>query len=407
MFMATSGTAGLPSYSFIPPNLEEKLLRHYLSQQTKDTSLFSKLIRQQMSIGVLKALRDLRTTSEYRAAKKISPIAPGTPSPIEIWDYSRTPPKLVISSTGTFGPDAAAKTCFDNMKRVDVFSSTIFQRYPVDNSTKLMRAYTHFDGAFNNAYWHPVTETVYFGEVDPNIFNPLVLNQDVTTHELGHAVTQYTADFEYMYQSGALNESMSDVFAIQMKHHLNSTPANTANWFIGDGLIVNDKKSGALRSMQDPGSAFDHPILGQDPQPKHMRDFYITSIGDDNGGVHTNSGIPNHAFFLTAMNIGGNSWERPGKIWYEALNHSQRQDDFSAFAGRTIQAAKDLQYPEGIQNIVNKAWFDVGVDLRRKSKQAKTAPDYRLAVGLMVGGSFLLGFCVGSFLGVNSVKTDS
>ena len=405
--MTTSGATAVPSYSFIPPNLEERLLRHYLSQQTRDTNLFSKLIRQQMSIGVLKALRDLRASPEYKAARQVTSVIPSSPSPIEIWDYSQTPPKMVISRTGTFGPDATAQTCFDNMRRVDVFSSTVFQRYPVDNSTKLMRAYTHFEGAFNNAYWHPFTETVYFGEVDPNILNPLVLNQDVTTHELGHAVTQYTADFEYMYESGALNESMSDVFAIQMKHHMNATPANTANWFIGDGLIVNDKKSGALRSMQDPGSAFDHPILGQDPQPKHMRDFYVTSIGDDNGGVHTNSGIPNHAFYQASINIGGNSWERPGKIWYEALKHSQRQDDFSAFAGRTIQAAKDLQYPEGIQNIVNKAWFDVGVDLRRKSKHDKTTPDYRLTIGLAVAGSFLLGLSLGSFIGEWSAKTKN
>ncbi|MFX4416400.1 M4 family metallopeptidase, partial [Acinetobacter baumannii] len=86
-----------------------------------------------------------------------------------------------------------------------------------------------------------------------------------------------------------------------------------ADWLIGAGLLI--PKAGtnrtALRSMKAPGTAYDDPILGKDPQPATMAGYYTG--GGDNGGVHINSGIPNHAFYLAAIAIGGNSWDVTGK----------------------------------------------------------------------------------------------
>ena len=95
--------------------------------------------------------------------------------------------------------------------------------------------------------------------------------------------------------------------------------------------------------MKAPGTAYDDPRLGgKDPQPAHM-DGYVDTT-DDNGGVHINSGIPNHAFYLAATALGGHSWERAGRIWYEALldPRTTATTQFADFARTTVQVADRL-----------------------------------------------------------------
>src|SRR4030095_16104982 len=97
-------------------------------------------------------------------------------------------------------------------------------------------------------------------------------------------------------QAGALNESMSDVFGSLVKQYLRKQSAEEADWLIGEGLLAPGVHGVALRAMQERGSAYDDPILGDDIQPSHM-DGYVRTF-EDNGGVHINSGIPNKAFHL-------------------------------------------------------------------------------------------------------------
>jgi len=238
----------------------------------------------------------------------------------------------------------------------------------------------------------PELESVIYGIVDRKIFNPLHENFDITAHEFGHAVTQFSANFKYEGQSGALNESMSDVIAIMAKHFRDKKNANDpdANWLIADGILVRDnpKEGTALRSMSNPGMAFrNHKIFGDDPQPFHMNNYVKTE--EDSGGVHLNSGIPNHAFYRAALRIGGPSWEKAGKIWLEALDQGKSDDDFSTFAKRTIAISRSLG--EGVQNCVGKAWQDVGVDLRKHA----LLEDWAKTSGIgMVAGLALFGALV-------------
>ncbi len=90
-----------------------------------------------------------------------------------------------------------------------------------------------------------------------------------------------------------------------------------ASWLIGEGIFTDAVQGVALRSLAAPGTAYDDDVLGRDPQPAHMDDYVQTA--DDNGGVHINSGIPNHAFYLTALALGGKAWERAGLVWYRTL----------------------------------------------------------------------------------------
>ena len=104
--------------------------------------------------------------------------------------------------------------------------------------------------------------------------------------------------------------------ALTEQHQLGQT-ADEASWLIGEGIFTDAVQGEALRSLTAPGTAYDDDVLGRDPQPAHMDDYVVTS--DDNGGVHINSGIPNHAFYLAARQLGGHAWERAGLIWYRTL----------------------------------------------------------------------------------------
>ncbi|CAM5676724.1 hypothetical protein SFUMM280S_07534 [Streptomyces fumanus] len=153
-----------------------------------------------------------------------------------------------------------------------------------------------------------------FGDGDGEIFLDFTIPVDVIGHELVHGVTQYTANLTYFGQPGALNESVSDVFGSLIKQYTLGQSADQADWLIGAGLLAPRVTGVALRSLKAPGTAYDDDVLGKDPQPATMDDYVRT--GRDNGGVHINSGIPNHAFYLAATALGGNAWERAGQIWY-------------------------------------------------------------------------------------------
>jgi Zn-dependent metalloprotease len=117
-----------------------------------------------------------------------------------------------------------------------------------------------------------------------------------------------------------------------------------------------------VRSLALPGSAYDDPILGRDPQPSHMDDYVETD--EDNGGVHINSGIPNHAFYLAAMAIGGQTWRVLGRIWFAALiDRLKPEADFADFARATIDIAGELYGRRSrVQRSVVGAWADVGLN---------------------------------------------
>ncbi|HXH42040.1 MAG TPA: M4 family metallopeptidase [Thermoanaerobaculia bacterium] len=174
-------------------------------------------------------------------------------------------------------------------------------------------------------------------------------------------MTQFSAKLQYHGQSGALNESISDVVGMMTKQHRLLQTSAMSDWLIGGPLLGPEVHGKAIRSMAAPGTAYDDPVLGKDPQPAHMRD-YVDSP-DDNGGVHINSGIPNRAFFLSATGIGGYSWDKPGDIWYEVVDKRlSSRAEFQDFANATVAVAGELYGVGGqVQSIVRDAWVEVGI----------------------------------------------
>jgi Zn-dependent metalloprotease len=253
-----------------------------------------------------------------------------------------------------------------------------FGRDSIDGEGLPLHATVHYDRGYANAFWDGAQ--MVFGDGDGEIFGDFTASIDVTGHELSHGVTQYTAELVYEGQSGALNESLSDVFgSLAKQHHLGQTAAD-ADWLIGAGIFRPGVSGAALRSMKAPGTAYDDPRLGRDPQPAHMSSFVETE--DDHGGVHINSGIPNHAFYLLATALGGNAYETPGKIWYATLTSGSLTTTatFSEFAQATIAIATDLHGPDSPEvSAVTTAWTSVGVNLTPPKQTAESVELMRAA----------------------------
>lgn len=220
----------------------------------------------------------------------------------------------------------------------------------------------HYDEKYNNAFFDG--EQMVFGDGDGEIFLDFTLAIDVIAHELAHGLTQYTANLAYEGQSGALNESVSDVFGALVKQYSLGQSADQGDWLIGAELLAPRVSGVALRSMKAPGTAYDDDVLGKDPQPASMDDYVETE--EDNGGVHINSGIPNRAFHLLATALGGNAWERAGRMWFDVLTGGELTQDasFTDFAKLTVAAAQH-RFGEGDEaEAVLKAWSEVGVPTR-------------------------------------------
>ena len=234
-----------------------------------------------------------------------------------------------------------------------------FGRVSFDGAGSTVTVTVHYAQDYDNAFWDG--EQLVFGDGDGEIFERFTKPADVLAHEFSHGVVQYTSAFTYNGQSGALNESIADVFAAMSVQHAAGQTADQASWLIGEGLFKPDVRATALRSMLEPGTAYDDPRLGKDPQVGSMADYVDTT--EDNGGVHLNSGIPNRAFALAARSVGGHSWEQTGKVWYAALTSSSvgASTDFREFADATVAAATQLFADTEVPDQVRAAWVEVGV----------------------------------------------
>ena len=244
--------------------------------------------------------------------------------------------------------------------------SEVYGRESYDGRGAPVILTVHYQRHYDNAFWDG-TQLV-FGDGDGRVFDRFTRPVDVLGHEFTHAVTEHTAALEYAGQPGALNESVSDVFASCLKQRLLGQTALEADWLIGEGIFLPGVSARALRDMAAPGTAYDDPALGRDPQVGQMADYVDTT--DDNGGVHLNSGIPNRAFQLAATAIGGSSWEGAGAIWYAALTGGQvtARTDFAGFAAATVAAAG------AHADAVREAWAQVGVAAEVSGPAASTMP---------------------------------
>ncbi|TQN66865.1 Protease PrtS [Colletotrichum shisoi] len=255
--------------------------------------------------------------------------------------------------------DKAVNDAFDNVGEVLKMYKDKFDWVSIDNKNMNVVSSVHFGEQYENAFWDPERMQMVFGD-GGEFLNNFTGTIDVIGHELAHAVTEHTSPLDYQGMSGALNEHISDVFGIIVKQIAENEKADEADWLIGEGCIMPGVKGVALRSMKSPGTAYNDPRFGKDPQPAHFKDYSPTF--EDNGGVHIYSGIPNRAFYLVARAFGGFSYEKAGPIWWKAITSGQipPRCSFLQFADLTTEMAEEA-YGEEAGKIVREAWDEVGV----------------------------------------------
>ncbi|WP_230687991.1 M4 family metallopeptidase [Hymenobacter ruricola] len=250
-------------------------------------------------------------------------------------------------------------------------------RNSYDNAGAKIKSYVHFDDVpggtgYENAYWDGVRMTYGDGA---SRFRPLTA-LDVCGHEIGHAVCEKTANLTYANESGAMNEGLSDIWGASIEAYAVSNLGFTSGgvkakstWLIGEEI---DKQQAALRSMSDPKS------LGQ---PAYYKGQYwaplssAPSDANDQGGVHTNSGVLNHWYYILAVgksgtNEGGNTYSVTGvgidaaaKITFRMESvYMTASSNYAQARTYAIQAATDLYGAGSAQVIaVTNAWYAVGV----------------------------------------------
>jgi Zn-dependent metalloprotease len=348
--------------TIVPPYMLEELAR---SAEPAVAAEARQALRHDTSV------RELRSAPTARPKKhrKHRPGAPGagtsaTPVPertIADAKGTQTTPGTTVRHEGdAASSDPAVNEAYDGLGATWELWWQGYQRNSLDGQGLPLLATVHYGRNYDNAFWDG-TQMV-FGDGDGVIFERFTKSVDVIGHELAHGVTEHTAGLLYQGQSGALNESISDVFGVLVKQKALGQSAAQADWLVGAELLNSSVQGRALRDMRNPGTAYDDPRLGKDPQPAHMDGYVDTQ--DDNGGVHINSGIPNRAFVLAADAIGGNAWEGPGAIWYAVVSGAgiKADCDFATFADLTVAAAASAHGDGSAeQKAVRSAWEQVGV----------------------------------------------
>ncbi len=263
--------------------------------------------------------------------------------------------------------DKDARNVIEGAGHVWTFYKKLFNRNSIDNKGMAILQNIHYREKkykpFYNAFWDG--EQMFYGSGKAKYTNSFTTDLDIIGHELTHGVIDYEAALNYENQSGALNESFADVFGILIKQYTNKTPARKSDWLIGENILIGKN---ALRSMKAPGTAYKNdPVFGDDPQPAVMKDFVKlkNTEDDDYGGVHYNSGITNHAFFIASYEMDGYAWEKMGAIWYATLLDKKllkKDATFADCAAATLKKATAL-FGKGslAYKAVEKGWKDVGV----------------------------------------------
>lgn len=271
------------------------------------------------------------------------------------------PGRIVLDEAGPrTSTDPAAVNVFAYCGMTYDFYANNFFRNSIDDKGMRLDATVHFGTGYVNACWNG--RQLVLGDGDGRLFLGFT-SPEVVAHELTHGVIQHSARLPYAGQAGAVAEHLCDACGITARDWWLGREASQSDWLIGTGVFSPAVMGTAIRSMMNPGTAYDDPVLGRDPQPAHMRDY--VDAPRDNGGVHVNSGILNRAYALAAVALGGCYWNTVGRVWYRVMTGTLLpQTTFRSFANDTVRVAGELFGRGEVQQTVADAWAEVGVPVR-------------------------------------------
>ncbi|MDQ3141057.1 MAG: M4 family metallopeptidase [Bacteroidota bacterium] len=262
----------------------------------------------------------------------------------------------VKSSNNTWNGKANAVSAHYNGGKAFEYFKNVHGRNSIDGTGGTIISLVNIadeDGSnLDNAFWDG--SAMYYGNGN-RAFTSLAKSLDVAGHEMSHGVIQKTANLAYQGESGAINESFADIFGAMIDRE---------DWKLGEDVVVRSSfPSGALRDLSNPNNGANPNSNGW--QPKHVVEQYRGT--EDNGGVHINSGISNHAYYLFVQELAKSRTEEQGKviaekIYYRALNnYLTRSSQFKDLRASVEQAASDLHGSGEVLNAVKKAYDLVGI----------------------------------------------
>jgi Zn-dependent metalloprotease len=294
-----------PACFYVPPHITDHVART-ARREGRETNVARDAARADQ------ALRQQRKSATYANLQTLTTPQPGK-GDVVIYDDQN---QWAVNVAEVRGPgDAPGKganvnAAYDALEATREFYREILERDSIDNAGLTIDGNVNFGVQYDNAFWDGAE--MVFGNGDNVIFKDFTNDVDVPGHELTHGVTQYTAALGYTDQTGALNEATSDIMGACVDQHVNKLDAGTFNWLIGEDVMADDLYGEAIRSMSHPGTAYDDPILGKDPQPDSMAGYV------PNGDPHLNSGIINRVFYLIATDLGSFP---AAKLWYATLQN--------------------------------------------------------------------------------------
>ena len=312
-------TTHCPIQCIVPPHILRNIITETKSELQRE--------RAWQTLHMSDEIRGQRQAATLPASLGVTPASDKRRSVFDAQELQDLPGILKRSEgQGDTGDLAVDEAYFGSGATYDLFLE--YGRNSIDDRGMRLDSTVHFSKGYDNAFWNG--QQMVYGDGDEDLpeaerlWNRITFAVDIIGYELTHGVTENEAALVYRSQPGALNESFSDVFGSLVKQRVLKQTAAEADWLIGEGLFTANVKGKAIRSMKEPGTAFDDPVIGKDIQPGHMRDYLNGPNSVDHGGVHVNSGIPNHAFFFVATEMGGHAWEKAGLIWYITLRDRLR-----------------------------------------------------------------------------------
>ena len=293
----------------------------------------------------------------FSLAPAVALVAPAlrAASPSLVYDCQQgtSTPGLPVSNPSA-AADGPTKRACEKALAVARFYLEVFGRDSIDDNHMTLVSSVHYSVGFTNAFWNGAQ--MIYGDGDGEIFADFTNGDDVIGHELTHGVTQHSAGLVYSDEAGGLNESFSDVFGSMFRQWQSGQDVVNADWLIGKeimGPAALARGYTCLRDLANPAAA--HCLA---PQPTHYSQY---QAGMD---PHYSSGIPNLAFYKAAMAVGGQSWTKLGKVWYEALTNFAPSPNLSMsqFANRT-RTISGNSFPNDatVSSAVDKAWTAVGL----------------------------------------------
>ncbi|CDM69874.1 Zinc metalloprotease (Elastase) [Clostridium bornimense] len=262
-------------------------------------------------------------------------------------------PGIPITSRNNTWNDPVAVSAIHNFGHVYDYYYNKFNRVSFDNKGASIVASIHYKDIYNwrgldNAFWSSTNSQFIFGD-GYQLCTPLIGALDVVGHEYTHAVVEYTAGLEYQGESGALNESYADILGNIIEGK------DDEQWLVGEDIMKNGDI--AIRSMANPEELHQPSVIGGE--------YYVdpNDTTYDNGGVHINSGILNHAAYLMWEN-GISDKDKLAKLFYNSLFIMNSTANFQDCRIAVTSAANNLGMSSEELDIINNAFDEVGISVK-------------------------------------------